>query len=465
MADFVILKTQKENPCLHLKGYRYHKKRTNQNGSTAWRCASYLTSNCKASVITEGEQVRRRLHEHNHPADSAAALKDEFRGVLKDKARQSPHVAAPELYNAELLRISQTADRDALGELPTFNSLKDTIYREKNKLQPPLPSSAADVDLPDHYRVTEDGQPFLVIDQSVDQRILGFASPTGLKLIAQAHEIFLDGTFFVVPRVFDQLLTVHLSVGGRFLPCAYILLPGRSTAIYSCALSLLKDACISAGYASPTPTLFFTDFEQGLIQALRTVFPSAVHRGCHFHFTQRVWAAVQRLSLQTTYHEVPAVKSLVRKMVSLAFLPPPMVPRAWAVLRQDGQEAGEPNVDRLIDYFESTWMEGNFEVHQWNHNGNRGPRTNNHLEAWHRKINARVNKAHPNIYSFVDLIKKDEALNSIHLLQLSHGGSLRARDRKWVHKDRKLEQLESDLNNERLTMLQFLNEAKQFCGL
>ncbi|XP_064466973.1 uncharacterized protein LOC135378057 [Ornithodoros turicata] len=152
-------------------------------------------------------------------------------------------------------------------------------------------------------------------------------------------------------------------------------------------------------------------------------------------------------------------------MVSLAFLPPPMVPRAWAVLRQDGQEAGEPNVDRLIDYFESTWMEGNFEVHQWNHNGNRGPRTNNHLEAWHRKINARVNKAHPNIYSFVDLIKKDEALNSIHLLQLSHEGSLRARDRKWVHKDRKLEQLESDLNNERLTMLQFLNEAKQFCGL
>lgn len=95
-------------------------------------------------------------------------------------------------------------------------------------------------------------------------------------------------------------------------------------------------------------------------------------------------------------------------------------------------------------------MEGTFQ--RWNHNGNRGPRSDNNLEAWHRKLNGQPNNAHPNIYSFSDLIKKDEELNRIHLLQLPHGGSLGAREQKWVNMDRKLEQLEGDLNSGEITM-------------
>lgn len=218
------------------------------------------------------------------------------------------------MYNAKLLRLSHNAEGDAIGVLPTLNGINNTTYREKKRFQPPQPTAAADGAPKSTRGAIDDGQPFLVIDHSAEQTIFGFASPASLKLFAQATEIFLDGTSFITPCIFHQLLTVDLSVSCKFMTCAYVLLPGRPTAVYVCTLSLLKAACTSTGNPIPAPT-FFTGFEQGLIKALRAVFPGAIHRGRHFHFSQRI--QVLRLSLQTTYNQVPSVKLLVQNMVAL----------------------------------------------------------------------------------------------------------------------------------------------------
>ena len=34
-----------------------------------------------------------------------------------------------------------------------------------------------------------------------------------------------------------------------------------------------------------------------------------------------------------------------------------------------------------------------------------GPKTNNHVEGWHNKINRAAGKAHPNIFELVELFK------------------------------------------------------------
>lgn len=99
---------------------------------------------------------------------------------------------------------------------------------------------------------------------------------------------------------------------------------------------------------------------------------------------------------------------------------------AWAHLRLQGTSLGVAGIVNVLDYFDGTWINDNFAVQQWNQNGNRGSRTNNNIESWHRKINAMSRRAHPNIYSFVDLIKKDEALTRISLQQLANGGAARS---------------------------------------
>ena len=47
--------------------------------------------------------------------------------------------------------------------------------------------------------------------------------------------------------------------------------------------------------------VIISDFESGLIDAVRNQFPGATHTGCHFHFTQAVWRKVQHLGLVTAY--------------------------------------------------------------------------------------------------------------------------------------------------------------------
>jgi hypothetical protein len=41
----------------------------------------------------------------------------------------------------------------------------------------------------------------------------------------------------------------------------------------------------------------------------------------------------------------------------------------------------------------------------WNHAKTDGPRTNNHLEGFHNKLNRRIKKAHPSIYDLIDTFK------------------------------------------------------------
>lgn len=47
------------------------------------------------------------LGDHNHPPDETAVVKVRIRMELKEKVASNPHVAAPTLYNQELLRASQ----------------------------------------------------------------------------------------------------------------------------------------------------------------------------------------------------------------------------------------------------------------------------------------------------------------------------------------------------------------------
>ena len=49
------------------------------------------------------------------------------------------------------------------------------------------------------------------------------------------------------------------------------------------------------------PNTIMSDFETGLILAVRNVFRNTSHKGCYFHFVQAIWRNVQRLGLVDGY--------------------------------------------------------------------------------------------------------------------------------------------------------------------
>ncbi len=122
-----------------------------------------------------------------------------------------------------------------------------------------------------------------------------------------------------------------------------------------------------------SPEGIMTDFELALVQLLELEFPGAHIHGCYFHFAQSLWRKVQRLGLVEEYKEDAFVRRFVRVRVS------------W-----DGLKAEMPDDDKVkgySEYFDQTWMSGQFAPRMWNYYAHSGPRTNNHImEGWHNRM-------------------------------------------------------------------------------
>ncbi len=66
-----------------------------------------------------------------------------------------------------------------------------------------------------------------------------------------------------------------------------------------------------------------------------------------------------------------------------------------------------------------------------------GPKTNNHVEGWHNKINRAAGKAHPNVFELV-LFKGEQANTEVSIAQLAAGGVVRQTRKKYVTKEKRL---------------------------
>ncbi|CAN7989933.1 unnamed protein product [Ixodes pacificus] len=112
----------------------------------------------------------------------------------------------------------------------------------------------------------------------------------------------------------------------------------------------------------------------------------------------------------------------------------------------------------------NTWLLGNYDIHQWNHQQHNGARTNNSKQAWHWKINNVIGKAHPNVYTFMGHIKQDKATSRVSPLQVSNGGQARKRQKKWEMKDEAIKNLEERLSNGELSIQEFLKLVQRYCS-
>ncbi|CAF1108369.1 unnamed protein product, partial [Brachionus calyciflorus] len=52
-------------------------------------------------------------------------------------------------------------------------------------------------------------------------------------------------------------------------------------------------------------------------------------------------------------------------------------------------------LESFFDYVINFWFEGSISYDTWNHSTTNGPRTNNHLEGFHAKVNRWLSKNHP----------------------------------------------------------------------
>ncbi|KAE8964032.1 hypothetical protein PR001_g29186 [Phytophthora rubi] len=244
-------------------------------------------------------------------------------------------------------------------------------------------------------------------------RVIGWAHPELRQLLMyNGVSLFVDGTFRCVPTEFMQCMVVmvHDQASELFIPVYFVLCSSKAKDMYFDILELIyRDTSEKL-----QPCDIVCDFEQPLIQAIQKQFPNAEVIGCLFHFKQAV-----RRRMKTTYGIPDAeIRIAMAKGVLdvLTVIDPKFVPLQgirWVkkTIRTQCVAAGiaysRTKWKQFWGYFRATWLE-RYNIEDWNVHGLGNDliaRTNNPLERFHRELNRAFPTPHPNIVTFVKIIR------------------------------------------------------------
>ena len=110
------------------------------------------------------DQIVLRKDTHNHPPDEAETEVEKIVDSLKEKVRTTAQ-PIPAVYSEEIQAVACRSDRDEIvAKLPTFSSLKTSLYRQRKSCLPPLPR--ADVHFDDKKLVNT-----IVITHTIDRAL------------------------------------------------------------------------------------------------------------------------------------------------------------------------------------------------------------------------------------------------------------------------------------------------------
>ena len=328
---------------------------------------------------------------------------------------------AAEEVNVNPVHLTQQAlsqvDSETLVSMPKEKSLKKAIQRERNKTQPTLPSSFAELEeIPARYR-TIDGENWLLHDSGCDDdhRIVLFGHNSALTEMAHSPLWYMDGTFKSRPLIAAQLYVVHFERHENVLFGCAALMMDKTQQAYEAVFNAIKENLPENRRSGPARVS--TDFEIQAANAFKDVFPDSMESFCFFHLAQSLWRKAQETGFATLYlsEENTELRAHFHATLALAFVPEEHVVPAFRDLQGAADEALD-GVLQLLEYVRGRRrgrgrVDPRFPPKTWNvyQRTVQGiPRTNNSAEAWNRRWNILIGKTHPNIYQFLEALQKEE---------------------------------------------------------
>ena len=425
-------------------------------------------------------QIRRVISStaHTHEGNESAIQAAKIRQTMKDHV--TVNRGRPGQILADTLQTCTVEVRAAVGNM---DSVKRSIRRQKKGSMPKEPASLRDLVLPEEWTTTGNpyNHPFLFYDSGPESAnlILLFGTEQGLRHMCRSDTWFMDGTHSTAPGIFNQIYIIRAPLGESAVTCVYALLPGKSQEVYETMFSAIQDKCEELGFGAD-PLHIVTDFEQAVIRAVRATFGEHVsHRGCFYHLSQSTWRKIQELGMVDLYRNSDDVKLFCGMIDGLAFLPVGNVSDGMDYLRNNTSEGCE----RLLDYFDKTYVSGTFRriqpvdegvlavrvrripplfnpalwnVHQTTLGGD--ARTNNLCETWNNSFQRLIGYNHPSVWTIIDAFRKDHAMVEMQLFQDANSQPPRKRVKAVTRNlQERLRNLCSDFVDDRKNLEEFLH--------
>ena len=272
-----------------------------------------------------------------------------------------------------------------------------------------------------------DGRDFFQFDIKINleggeggyNRMIGWAHPALIKLFAHGNRpVFVDGTFYCVPKPFSQLIVViqYSKAHDLYVPTWFILLDGKCELIYRQMLFAIK--MVHLRYDSPfTATTATCDFEAALQNALKEALEKDDLEGCLFHFKQ----AVRRHMIKVLKFKTEVATAMMELINVLTVVHPDEI---WSkgvpyiLSKVDVSESPEKWA-LFVAYIGKTWLTY-YSALDWNVHRFLGQqrsakfddpmvnRTNNPCENFNGRLGRRFSaeNGHPSQENFVCTIKQ-----------------------------------------------------------
>ena len=455
MSKFIT--SQRGQPLLTFRGFKYRKNGGGSNLSQPWRCT---VEGCKGKASTpkpaeDGCRVITRGN-HSHPSDPA----DQELAVLRDNVlKRAGEGAQPRrVLSEEAVGLSQ----EARGRLQAEN-LKRSFQRarERGAGLPPIPGEDEDLQVPERFQVTLGGRRFLLFDNRNDEdnvedlpRIIMFASDNQLRILRSSRHIHYDGTFKVAPALFYQLFVIHAVRDSFTLPCVFCLVTNKTQETYSAIFNVIRQRL-----PNWEPETALGDFELTSHRAFSANFHRTRVTGCLFHLCQSVYRQATNKGLRDAYETDEVVRKHVKYLSALAFVPPQQVSQAFAQITESEEFPQNENLENLYDYFESTYIgremrgrrrEPRFPIHMWNQleRVEEGlARTNNLIEGWHRGIQSSLDGDHPSVWKCMQFLQVEEQWSRTADEVITGGGKPRKERREQKTRTTRLRTIVQDYPN------------------
>ncbi|KAG4095728.1 hypothetical protein H8356DRAFT_1426740 [Neocallimastix lanati (nom. inval.)] len=248
------------------KKHKFNFSFQRKDKSKIYRCTEYKTLNkCKSLIIlNDKKEVLKYESLHNHLEKEIDVSISVAKHKIKEEIKKNSipmDIEPKHMFNA----VSQE-----MGLIcPEYSTIRSQIIRNINKQFPPNIKGFDDIPIESEYYKMKRNENFMIFKNT---DLIIFQSPFQAYLFSNYHKnIFADGTFYAAPKFSYQLFITRTYVGE-----------------FNMSNTLI------------TTINFHCDFEQGISNAAKKVFPNINIKYCVWHYKR----SLEKQKNILCYHEV-----------------------------------------------------------------------------------------------------------------------------------------------------------------
>ncbi|KAI1695005.1 MULE transposase domain-containing protein [Ditylenchus destructor] len=292
-------------------GHLYWHQKGDMEGSSFWKCVlsrKHKLGEFQCSTVLQlhkGFDVIGISTTHCHDGIPYEISQRKAKAALRKSVRNHPEIRTKKLVDS-VISYADPEIRSKLG--PEVLSRRVRRIRHVNAAEPANPKTLDALKIPAKFQQIGN-EKFFLSDMTTKEgaRVLMFGTERGLELMAKIKKWAGDGTFEVVPLLFESLWVLYVRLAHTFVPVLFCLMSNRVASTYISVLEKIKEL-----RPDVNPQSFSLDFESAEIGAIRQVFPNTQLEGCFFHFQKAVLRYWKLIGLADAPRDAKKVPSKVK---------------------------------------------------------------------------------------------------------------------------------------------------------